>query len=144
MKSILLIFSILVTLVSCDNNQKPEQVLRSYINLRFQKSTDLSTLKSLTTGDLLRDLGSLGKEEKVKFEQTHQLKDKRVKILGRDCGKEQCKITYIVSYKKESKDNPYVAEIRNIATLKLVDGSWKIATIGGLKSYFESKKDIEP
>ncbi|MBK23890.1 MAG: hypothetical protein CME70_07790 [Halobacteriovorax sp.] len=136
-----------ILIMSCNQDQGPEQVLRSYVNLRFQKGDNLKALIDKTTGELKADLESLktlGEEARKKFDQSSQFKKKTLKVISRDCNKKTCKITYIISYEKESSGNPYNAEIRNVANLSFVDGVWKIGSIGGLKSYFESKKDIEP
>ncbi len=140
---------ILVSLltISCNQDQGPEQVLRSYVNLRFQKGDNLKALINKTTGELKADLESLstlGEEARKKFDQSSQFTKKTLKVLSRDCNKKTCKITYIISYQKKTDGNPYNAEIRNVANLSFVEGAWKIGSIGGLKSYFESKKDIEP
>lgn len=146
MKIVICAFIISLLGISCTKDEKPEQVLRSYINMRFQENPNLSDLIKKTTGELEADLKSAlaDKEKWQNLDRSAQFKNKKLKILARDCGKQECRITYIVSYQRESKENPYKAEIRNVANLKLVEGIWKIASIGGLKSYFEAKKDIEP
>lgn len=112
--------------------------------MRFQANTSFDDLLKQTTGELEGNLKSLSEEDRAKFEQTSQFKKKSLKILSRDCNDKKCKISYIISYERKSEGNPYNAEIRNIAQLSLIEGDWKIESVGGLKSYFESKKDIEP
>lgn len=143
MKYILCVF-IVFSVLSCNQDEGPEQVLRGYVNLRFQDGDNFSELLKRTTGELNSDLKSLTKDERLKFDQSAQFKKKALKILSRDCGEKACKITYIISYEREANGNPYNAQIRNVANLKLVEGDWKISSIGGLKTYFESKKNIEP
>ena len=143
MKNIIFLF-LLFSVISCNQDQGPEEVLRSYVNLRFQSGDNFKDLLSKTTGELNSDLKSLNKEERVKFDQSSMFKKKAIRILSRNCGDKLCKITYIISYERESGGNPYNAEIRNVANLKMIEGDWKISSIGGLKTYFESKKNIEP
>lgn len=138
---------LLFVTVSCNQDQGPEQVLRSYVSLRFQSGDNLKGLISKTTGELklnLESLRNMSKEDRAKFDQSSQLKKKALKVLSKDCSDKTCKISYIISYEKEANGNPYNAEIRNVANMELVEGEWKIGSIGGIKSYFESKKDIEP
>lgn len=143
MKYLFILF-ILIFSVSCNQDQGPEQVLRSYVNMRFQTGTNFDDLLKNTTGELESNLKGMSAEDKLKFEQTSQFKKKSLKILSKDCVEKKCKITYIISYERKAEGNPYNAEIRNVAQLTLVEGTWKIESVGGLKSYFESKKDIEP
>lgn len=141
MKKLAYVF-VLLSILSCQQDLGPEQVLRSYINLRFLPDTKLSDLVSKTTGELKANLESLDQEQKRKFTQAGQFKKKSLKILSRDCSKKSCKITYIISYVRDLGENPYNAQIRNVANLELVGKVWRISSVGGLKSYFESKKDI--
>lgn len=141
------VFSILVLLVlafSCNQDQGPEQVLRGYINQRFQSNQNFKDLISKTTGELKANLEALSPENRKKFDQSSQFKKKGLKIISKDYNDKTCDITYIISYEKKAEGNPYNAQIRNIAKLENVEGDWKISSVGGLKSHFESKKDIEP
>ncbi len=138
-------FSFLILLVaSCNQDEGPEQVLRSYISIRFQEKQNFNDLLDKTTGELKANLKSLSKDEKAKFDQSSQFKKNALKILSKDCSEKKCDITYIISYEKRNKENPYKAEIRNIAKLVNEDGEWRISSVGGLKSYFGSKKEIAP
>jgi hypothetical protein len=129
---------------SCNQDEGPEQVLRSYINIRFQEKQNFDDLIAKTTGELRSNLKSLSDEERIKFDQSGQFKKNALKILSKDCSDKKCDITYIISYERKNQENPYKAEIRNIAKLVNEDGDWKISSVGGLKSYFGSKKEIAP
>lgn len=129
---------------SCNQDEGPEQVLRSYISIRFQENQNFKSLLEKTTGELRANLESLSDEEKVKFDQSSQFKKNSLKILSKDCSDKICNITYIISYEKKNQENPYKAEIRNVAKLVNEKGEWRIGSVGGLKSYFGSKKDITP
>jgi hypothetical protein len=143
MKKIFLCLIVLF-ISSCNQDEGPEQVLRSYINIRFQENQNFNDLLDKTTGELKANLESLSKDEKIKFDQSSQFKKNALKILSKDCSDKKCDITYIISYEKRGQENPYKAEIRNIAKLINEKGDWKIGSVGGLKSYFGSKKDIAP
>lgn len=131
-------------MASCNQDEGPEQVLRSYINIRFQEKQNFDDLIAKTTGELRSNLKSLSDEERIKFDQSGQFKKNALKILSKDCSDKKCDITYIISYERKNQENPYKAEIRNIAKLVNEDGDWKISSVGGLKSYFGSKKEIAP
>jgi hypothetical protein len=138
-------FCFLILLIaSCNQDEGPEQVLRSYISIRFQEKQNFDDLLSKTTGELKANLKSLSGEDRIKFDQSSQFKKNALKILSKDCSEKKCDITYIISYEKKNQDNPYRAEIRNIAKLVNEDGDWRISSVGGLKSYFGSKKEIAP
>ncbi len=143
MKNFLFCFLILLV-ASCNQDEGPEQVLRSYINIRFQEKQNFDDLIAKTTGELRSNLKSLSDEERIKFDQSGQFKKNALKILSKDCSDKKCDITYIISYERKNQENPYKAEIRNIAKLVNEDGDWKISSVGGLKSYFGSKKEIAP
>jgi hypothetical protein len=129
---------------SCNQDEGPEQVLRSYITIRFQEKQNFDDLLEKTTGELKANLKSLSGDDRIKFDQSSQFKKNSLKILSKDCSEKKCDITYIISYEKKNQDNPYKAEIRNIAKLVNEDGDWRISSVGGLKSYFGSKKEIAP
>lgn len=138
-------------LISCKKEESPERVLRSYIDLSFSSSASRSDFVARTTGELREQILEMTDEEFDIFADMGHFDMRRFRIEREACADDICHITYIISYRQfdgpkdsDDRENVFDAEVRKIAELTLEDERWKISDVKDVKTFFDSKKAIEP
>lgn len=120
---------------------KPEDALREYIIYRFSSGQTKEKNLELTTGEARAKVESLTDEQFKKYINTGVYRLKNVKVVLKSCVATKCSITYIISYNKAEGESQ-LSEIKKIAELEQVEGSWKIKDVSTVKTYFESDVPI--
>lgn len=143
MKILILLF--LVLNIGCNLESGPEKALRSFINYSVSQDQNKEFYLENTSGKLLDFYEKLNDEEFKKVLDANIKKVKKVKINLRKCSQSKCSITYTLNYiSGEKGENEVLAEVRKIAELTNVDGSWKVSDVLNVKTYYDSKTPLEP
>jgi hypothetical protein len=121
---------------------KPEDALREYISYRFSLGQTKEKILDLTTGEARAKVESLTDEQFKRYINTGVYRLKNVKVVLKSCAETKCSITYIISYNKIEGESQ-LSEIKKIAELEQIDGSWKIKDVSTVKTYFESDVPID-
>ena len=141
-------FFLLFTFISgCVDKSDPEATLRNFINFRFDGAGKKDKAISLTTGELKKMLMDLSDEDSKKFWGVTNLAKNKLKINVKNCEQKDtvCYLTYTLSYKQKS-DQPksdYNIETKKIAKLEKIEKSWLISDVSEVKSYIDSKTEIQ-
>jgi hypothetical protein len=145
MKKFFFIAIVLVGLLSCNQQEGPEGTLKSFINYRFSESQQKDELLSRTTGVLNEKISAMTDEEFAEFSNSSKYKKKKFKLNLSRCDKNQCFLTYTITYDKyEGDKQTFGIEVKKIAELLLLNGSWKIVDVSNIKTFFDSKQPLEP
>jgi len=120
----------------------PEDALREYISYRFSPDQNKEKLLELTAGELKAKVESLTDEQFKRYINTQMYRLKNLKVVLKSCTATTCSITYILSYNKIEGEG-LLNEIKKIAELEQIEGSWKIKDVSTVKTYFESDVPIE-
>jgi hypothetical protein len=124
--------------------QKPEDVLREFIIYRFSMGQTKDKLLDFTAGDMRAKIERLDDEQLKRFNNVGMYKFKNFKVVLKSCNNTVCSITYILSYNKIEKDKPSLLnEIKKIAEMEQINGSWKVKDVATVKTYFESVVPLE-
>ncbi len=134
-------------IISCSKQFSPEQTLENYINYRFSKNQTKNQTLSKVTGQLYELISKKSDDDFKKFNvATKEYKMRSLKISHTDCTLEtSCNISYLVAYHMYKQGNKkYLVEVKKVAQLDLADKIWKIADVKNIKTYIDSKEQIEP
>jgi hypothetical protein len=121
---------------------KPEDALKEYIVYRFSPGQTREKNLELTTGEARARVESLTDEQFKKYISTGVYRLKNIKVVLKSCAATKCSITYILSYNKKEGESQ-LSEIKKIAELEQIEGSWKIKDVSTVKTYFESDVPID-
>ncbi|TDJ04641.1 MAG: hypothetical protein E2O68_07860 [Deltaproteobacteria bacterium] len=139
------IFFLLFFVCSCMAPEGPEQALRNFINYRFSGDQTREKLLDMSAGNLQAQIEVLDEESFAKIYKVSDIKLKRVKINLKNCNEESCSITYTLSFSTLRKGNEiFRSEVKKIADMVKVDGSWKVSDVTNIKTYIDSKEPITP
>jgi len=135
---------IFLVLFSCmKKKSSPVNVLKSFIEIRFEKILDKEIIEDFLTGDLLSKFKNYSDDDYDKLFDK-KLKFKNIDILHKNCEEKSCFITYIIKYKKiENNLTTLNAETKKIAQIIKVDDHWKISDVNNIKTYYQSKKELK-
>ncbi len=122
--------------------QTPEEVLREYITYRFSSGQTKEKLLDFTTGETSAKVESLTEDQFKRYINTGIYQLKNIKVVLKSCTEKACSITYILSYNR-TQGEPLLNEIKKVAELEVVEGSWKIKDVSTVKTYFESEVPID-
>ena len=122
--------------------QTPEEVLREYITYRFSSEQTKEKLLEFTTGETSSKVESLTEDQFKSYINTGIYRLKDIKVVLKSCTENTCSITYILSYNR-TQGEPLLNEIKKVAELELVEGSWRIKDVSTVKTYFESEVPID-
>lgn len=124
----------------------PEGVIKKYISEVTKSEKDIEQLRELLTGELDEQLEGLSSEEVTEFFEIGAIKSTKVNITKTSCDQEDiCFVTYNLSYETidEAQKPDFETQVRKVAKVVKVDGSWKIAEISNVKTYHEAQNAIE-
>lgn len=138
----------LLVLLSCSYSPKsPEGLIKMYVKDTSTKSVDRDYYEKYTTGEILEATNSLSDEEFENNSKLGNVKNAQTKIVMKKCDSaDKCVVTYIVEYTYQGKVGnkaTYKNEVKKIAEVEKVDGSWKIASVTNLKTYIEANEPID-
>jgi len=122
--------------------QTPEEVLREYVTYRFSPGQTKEKLLEFTTGETSSKVESLTEDQFKSYINTGVYRLKNIKVVLKSCTENTCSITYILSYNR-TQGEPLLNEIKKVAELELVEGSWRIKDVSTVKTYFESEVPID-
>ena len=122
--------------------QTPEEVLREYVTYRFSPGQTKEKLLEFTTGETSSKVESLTEDQFKSYINTGVYRLKNIKVVLKSCTENACSITYILSYNR-TQGEPLLNEIKKVAELELVEGSWRIKDVSTVKTYFESEVPID-
>ncbi len=141
----LFIVCALLSLYSCEDKRGPESVLKRFVDYRFVLGQTRDDMLSMTTGVLNINIAEMTDEEFKNFSNMEGYKLISFNINIKKCEVDQCYLTYIVKYSiSKSNELSFNAEIKKIADMRMESGSWKIADISNIKTFYDSKKPIFP
>lgn len=138
----------LIFLVACSYSPKsPEGLIKMYVKDTSTKNVSRDYYEKYTTGEILEATNTLTDEEFEANSKMGNVKNAQTKIVMKKCDSEQkCVVTYIVEYTyqgKEGAKSTYKNEVKKIAEVEMIDGSWKIANVTNLKTYIEANEPID-
>ena len=141
-------FLILILLTACSYSPKsPEGLIKMFVKDTSSKNVDREYYEKFTTGEILEAADTLTDEELENNSKMGNVKKAETKIVMKKCESEQkCVVTYIVEYTYQSSSEDKASfknEVKKIAEVEKVDGSWKIASVTNLKTYIEANEPID-
>lgn len=142
---IALIFLLLTSLFtsSCKSEKDPEKVLRSFISYRFESNQSKDKLLNMTTGYLKDSINSMDEEQFKSFvKRSSSAIKKKLSIRLKNCNPKKCYITYVLSYKTKTSQESII-DVKKIAELDNVEGSWKISDVSNIKSFIDMKNSLD-
>jgi len=123
----------------------PEQALKNYINYRFSGEQKREKLVKMSTGSVKAQIETMSEVNFNSLYKTSDKKLKRVKINLKNCSEEKCSITYTLSFATfKGEVETFRSEVKKIAEMVKVDGSWKVSDVTNVKTYIDSKGPISP
>jgi hypothetical protein len=142
----ILVLLVMFILVACQKNEKPEIVLKNYMQDRLAgKLTSKEEILSYLTGKYWAEVNSLNEEEFKKFESLTNIKQNSFKVISNKCIDLICYITYSISYSTlDQNTKTFETEVKKVAELRLEDNQWKISDISTIKTFHESLEPIKP
>lgn len=145
MKSLLTIVSAILLISGCKKNSDPEAALREFIDYRFSSKQSFEGILERTTGKLFGRLSEMSTEDQEKFLKSDQIHKGKLRVNHRNCQPTVCYLTYTLGYKQGTSDKKdFAIEVKKIAeVVKMDNDSWKISDINNVKTYIESKENIE-
>jgi|GEM_PF-657007 hypothetical protein len=140
------LFTIILMLSACQEEQTPESGLRSYVNYTHSTNATKDGFIELSTGDLRAALETMDEGQFDTFiEQMKHSIQKDFDINKKNCQELKCFITYTIEYDAQSKGKSvYSVDVRKIAELVKEDEKWKIASVENVKSYYEGSSELTP
>lgn len=144
----ILVSFLLTFFSSCSYSPKsPEGLIKMYVKDTSTKKVDREYYEKFTTGEILEATSTLSDEELENNSKMGNVKKAQTKIVMKKCeSDDKCVVTYIVEYTYQSsteKNASFKNEVKKIAEIQKVDGSWKIASVTNLKTYIEAKEPID-
>ncbi|MBL7664141.1 MAG: hypothetical protein JNM93_03325 [Bacteriovoracaceae bacterium] len=144
MKSFLIV-SLFMTLISCQSQNSPENVLSSFVKQNFAGKLSKSDLSDMTTGKLKAYIDELSDEELDAYLSLENNKYNKLKILHKACEAEKCFLTYTINYSTTQDDKKtFETDTKKIAEIVLENKLWKISNIEHIKTYHDAKEEIRP
>jgi hypothetical protein len=122
--------------------QTPEEVLREYITYRFSPDQTREKLLEFTTGEISAKVEALTEDQLKRYTNTGIYQLKNIKVVLKSCSEKACSITYILSFSR-TKGDSLLNEIKKVAELEDVGGSWRVKDVSTVKTYFESDVPID-
>jgi hypothetical protein len=122
--------------------QTPEEVLREYITYRFSSEQTKEKLLEFTTGEISAKVEALTEDQFKRYTNIGIYRLNNMKVLLKSCSEKACSITYILSFSRV-KGESLLNEIKKVAEIELVEGSWRIKDVSTVKTYFESDVPID-
>ena len=136
---------ILFLVYSCVSSEGPEQALKKFVNYRFSSNQNREKLLEMSAGNLKAQIEVLDEESFNKVYKEQNLKLKKYKINLKNCSEETCSITYTLSFSTlKGKDETFRSEVKKIAEMVKIEGSWKVIDVTNVKTYIDSKEPISP
>ncbi len=124
------IFILLLSLVSCQKNEDPENILRSFIKKRFSKNVDFEELTSFFVQDLKKEYENSREEVEKLFKKKFIFK--YLKVRHKEFNNDTASITYSLAYKDDKVDS--ITVVKKIALFRKENKSWKIYDIQNIKT----------
>ena len=94
---------------------------------------------------MLASVSELSDEELEKDTRMNGVSDVSIKVISKNCQKDNCVVTYIVEYKTKSKtEKLFSSEVKKVAEIEKIGEDWKLASIRNIKTFHESKEPITP
>lgn len=142
----ILVLLVIFIFVACQKNEKPEIVLKNYMQDRLAgKLTSKEEILSYLTGKYWAEVNSLNEEEFKKFESLTNIKQNSFKVISNKCIDLICYITYSISYSTlDQNTKTFETEVKKVAELRSEDNQWKISDISTIKTFHESLEPIKP
>jgi uncharacterized lipoprotein NlpE involved in copper resistance len=143
------LFLIIFVFVGCNNEaSSPEGLVKMFVSDSVKGNVDRDYYEEYTTGSLLAASRDLSDEE-IDESSLDGIKSIKTKIISKNCGKDKCILTYIVTYLtskngKGGSGNDFSTEVKKIAEVEKEGDIWKIAQVKNVKTYHESLKPINP
>lgn len=136
----------LVLLVSCQQPESAEGSLRKYVKYRFSSDQTRDGVLIWLSEPLLEQYQELTDEDFDRLTKMDNLRFKGMRILNSDCtDKSLCYLTYTIKYETFSNENKtFATEVKKIAEMKKTESRWKISNINNIKTFHDSKKEIDP
>ncbi len=143
LKYILIAASLLLS-TSCFKEKGASEVLKTYIEGRFDGNYDRLEIAEFLNGSIKEEITAMSDEDFEKYSDLSNLKKKKFMVTHQNCSTDKCFITYLISYNqlKGPKDF-FRVDSKKIAEMTKVEESWKIEKVTNVKSYLESKVPIE-
>lgn len=142
----LLILS-MIFLFGCNNQNDPEEVLRTYVKYRFTSSQTKTGVLKYFRGKKYEEISNLSDGDfKILLDKSRYL-FKSLKVLNKRCteAQDKCFLTYLLKYsKKGDTQGDFLLEVKKIVEMTYIDSTWKIEDITELKTFIESKDEIRP
>ena len=121
----------MLLIFSCTKLQTPEEVLKKFIELRFNSQTKFESILALLDGDLRADY--LNSKSELTEVLKKKLYFKSLKIRSVDSDGEKASIVYtLVYFDDDSKNN--LITVKKIAQFMLFAKEWKIIDIHNIKT----------
>lgn len=141
-----LIIPLVLILSSCVKDAKsPDFVLKDFIDTGAGNIITREYVLSHVTGKMLQSFENMNEEDFKKFADMRNIKKNSFKVLSKSCQEKRCFLTYLVGYQTMKDDrSTFISEVKKIAEVIEVDGSWLIADISNIKTYHESLEPINP
>mgnify|MGYP001403214342 CR=1 FL=1 len=141
-------FILMFVFVACSYSPKsPEGLIKMYVSDTSTKKVDREYYEKYTTGEILDATNEMTDDELETSSKMGNVKKAQTKIVMKKCeNDDKCVVTYIVEYTYQSaaeKKATFKNEVKKIAEVEKVDGSWKIASVTNLKTYIEANEPID-
>ncbi|MFN8369380.1 MAG: hypothetical protein U0T83_02010 [Bacteriovoracaceae bacterium] len=132
MKKLIFMLIVIMTFGCSNKNLEPENVLKKYLELRFEKNPNKEELLKYVTGTLVDEVNnsqSLGSLELAKLQ-----------ISSVKCEEGKCSIIYVITTKSDKE----ITDVKKVATLIQENKIWKISEVDNIKTYHDMKEPIAP
>lgn len=123
----------------------PEGLLEMFVTDVTSKSIGKDYYEKYTDGELWESVSELSEEDFNKFLKLNKVKNPKVSISNKNCVTDvECTLTYVVKYNVTGEEkSEYKSEVKKVATIKQVEGNWKIFEVNNIKTYHDSKTPLE-
>ncbi len=139
-----LILMMIFISVACTKKNTPEGVLSDFISKRFEGNIDKEVIVEYITGELAQEIETMSDEEFNEFVAIDQLKKRKLVISNKSCENNKCYLTYLLSYNTiEDGQKAFQTDTKKIAEISNTESGWKISKITHLKTFHDSKQEID-
>lgn len=130
---------------SCfDKTDTPESALIDYVSKVSSSKQSKEFFLNRTTGNLQAQFENMSDEQFEQFTKFPNVSIPKLKILFKRCEESKCILTYTVRYHHNEKNKSVAyTEVKKTAELVKVEDSWKIAEVNNIKTFIDSKKEVE-
>lgn len=145
-KILVIAFFLSLVLVGCSSKTGPEETLKKFISYRFSSGQSKEKIMEQSTGELFRQVESMGEKEFELFRDMGNRKLVNFKILSKQCEQNRCKIIYYISYstQKQGNEKLAVSEVKKVAEIVKVQDVWKISDVSNIKTFHNMAQPINP